>query len=388
MALYKISSSRVNNIEATEYVGGTNELGLIWYDEVDGVLRLYNDQPGGRLIGGSGISSEIVNGSSNVRVYPSGPVAISVNGVANVAVFEGLQAQFDNVVVAGNITGTYFIGDGSRLTGLPDNYGNANVADFLPTYNGTFAANTVSATGNITGTYFIGNGALLTGISATGNYSNANVQAYLPIYTGNLVSLTGNVKTTANIQANYFVGNGSQLTGIVATDIGVLPSLTVTGNIVSGNVNTAGNVTAEFFIGDGSKLTGITAQGLPTQAGNTGLFLSTDGANVVWNGALGGSLTFNGGVSDSDEFGNDLDGGGAGTDYAGSTTILGGAAGSDYSLTLSSVALTGQAQDVIISPPPAAATSTGSKGQIAFDSDWLYICVANNTWKQVALSSW
>lgn len=130
MALYKISSSRVNNIEATEYVGGTNELGLIWYDEITGRLRLYNGEPGGQIIndgGGNVVVSEISNGNSNVRVFPNGPVAISVNGVANVAVFEGPRAEFDNVVSFGNVTASFFIGDGSQLTGiapaLPDQTG-------------------------------------------------------------------------------------------------------------------------------------------------------------------------------------------------------------------------------------------------------------------------
>jgi hypothetical protein len=342
MALYKISSSRVNNIEATDFVGGITENGLIWYDEFTGLLRLYTGEPGGRIInsGGNSTPTEIVNGSSNVVVYPDGPVAISVNGVANVAIFEGPEARFDNVVSFGNVTASFFIGDGSQLTGLPPTYTDADVAAFLPTY------------------------------------------------TGNLASLTGNVSTTANIQANYFIGNGSQLTGIVATEIGVLPALTVTGNIVSGNVNTTGTVSAQFFVGDGSKLTGITAQGLPTQVANAGLFLSTDGENVFWNGALGSSLTFNGGVSESDEFGAELDGGSALNDFIGSTTVLGGFADSDFDLTLSSVALTGQAEDVLISNPPLTADSAGARGQIAFDSSWLYVCVAKNTWKRVSLNTW
>jgi hypothetical protein len=165
MALYKISSSRVNNIEPTEYVGGTNELGLIWYDEITGLLRLYNGEPGGRIIndgGGNVVVSEISNGTSNVRVFPSGPVAISVNGVANVAVFEGPQAQFDNVVSAGNVTASFFIGDGSQLTGLPAGYSDSNVTALLS----NFGSNSVVTTGNITAGYFIGDGSQLTGIAA------------------------------------------------------------------------------------------------------------------------------------------------------------------------------------------------------------------------------
>ena len=37
---------------------------------------------------------------------------------------------------------------------------------------------------------------------------------------------------------------------------------------------------------------------------------------------------------------------------------------------------------------PASATATGVAGEIMWDADYLYICVATNTWKRVALTSW
>jgi hypothetical protein len=37
---------------------------------------------------------------------------------------------------------------------------------------------------------------------------------------------------------------------------------------------------------------------------------------------------------------------------------------------------------------PATATSTGTAGQIAYASGYFYVCVATNTWKRIALSSW
>ena len=37
---------------------------------------------------------------------------------------------------------------------------------------------------------------------------------------------------------------------------------------------------------------------------------------------------------------------------------------------------------------PASATSTGSAGTIAYDANYVYICIATNTWKRVAISSW
>ena len=46
----------------------------------------------------------------------------------------------------GNVTASYFIGNGSQLTGLPAVYGNANVAAFLPSYSGNIANLTITGT--------------------------------------------------------------------------------------------------------------------------------------------------------------------------------------------------------------------------------------------------
>lgn len=37
---------------------------------------------------------------------------------------------------------------------------------------------------------------------------------------------------------------------------------------------------------------------------------------------------------------------------------------------------------------PASATATGTIGQTAYDTNYFYVCVATNTWKRVALSTW
>lgn len=37
---------------------------------------------------------------------------------------------------------------------------------------------------------------------------------------------------------------------------------------------------------------------------------------------------------------------------------------------------------------PATATATGIKGQLAWDSGYIYVCTATNTWKRAALASW
>jgi len=43
---------------------------------------------------------------------------------------------------------------------------------------------------------------------------------------------------------------------------------------------------------------------------------------------------------------------------------------------------------IILSAAPASASAPGEPGQIAFDSDYIYVCVAANTWKRVAIATW
>lgn len=38
-------------------------------------------------------------------------------------------------------------------------------------------------------------------------------------------------------------------------------------------------------------------------------------------------------------------------------------------------------------PVPATASSAGTPGMIAYESGFLYICVATNTWQRVALAT-
>ena len=37
---------------------------------------------------------------------------------------------------------------------------------------------------------------------------------------------------------------------------------------------------------------------------------------------------------------------------------------------------------------PASATAAGTKGDIAQDDSYLYVCTAANTWKRVAIATW
>lgn len=43
---------------------------------------------------------------------------------------------------------------------------------------------------------------------------------------------------------------------------------------------------------------------------------------------------------------------------------------------------------VISNSVPANSSANGNAGTIRFDSSYIYVCVANNTWKRATLSTW
>ena len=208
---------------------------------------------------------------------------------------DGLEVNGD--LTAGNVNANYYLGNGSQLTGLPESYGNANVAAYLPTYTGNLVALTgnVTTTANISGNFILGNGSQLTGM-----YSNTNVADYLPTYTGNLASLTGNVTTTGNISGNFILGNGSQLTGLPesygnANVAAYLP--TYTGNLVAltGNVTTTANISGSFLLGNGAFISGLPA-GYSNAEAATFLASGNNSANIVTTANVSGSFLLGNGA--------------------------------------------------------------------------------------------
>lgn len=93
--------------------------------------------------------------SSNVNLSSTGNVSAN-----NVIVATDLETT-------GNVTATYFLGNGSQLTGLGLHYEDSDTVNLLA----SFGSNTIETTGNITG----GNIIVSTDIEATGNISANNI---------------------------------------------------------------------------------------------------------------------------------------------------------------------------------------------------------------------
>jgi hypothetical protein len=199
-------------------------------------------------------------------------------------------ATFNNF---GNVRASYFLGNGSQLTGL-------SIPSGTLISSGTSNVNIASAGSNIT-MGVAGNANILV-VTGTG----VNIAGYANLGSGNLL-------TTGNVSAGFFLGNGSQLTGISAVSAGYIVNgtsniniatsggnvtvgvagnagiVTVTGtgvniagyaNLGSGNLTTTGNVSAGFFLGNGSQLTGVDAAGRVVN-GASNLNIATSGGNIT-----------------------------------------------------------------------------------------------------------
>jgi hypothetical protein len=218
--------------------------------------------------GSFGASANLYFDSSSKTLHVVGNIVATDANISNIIV---ATANVGNLTATGNITAAYIIGNGSQLTGLPAAYGNADVANYLPTYTGNLSAGNVSFTGiaNISGNIsgnsltstsgylLLGTGSLSVIGSDGGIFSStiSNINLGLAANvtmgstTGNVIargsfaanslSTSGNLTVTGNISANNIAGTITTASQPNVTSLGNLTVLSV-----SGNANITNNVTA------------------------------------------------------------------------------------------------------------------------------------------------
>jgi hypothetical protein len=233
------------------------------------------------------IATPTITGGTNAKTYTNmatfyiaGNVTSGTNATItnNYAMFVGSGNSFfgGNINATGNVSGAYFIGNGSQLTGIAggssSNISNGTSNVSIPSANGNI---NLSAEGNanivvVTGTGMV-TSRLTVGAGTGGNVSGANV----------IGANTGNF--SANVTAAYFLGNGSQLTGI-STSSNTIFNGTSNVSIAAANGNitmsAVGNANIVIVTGTGMNVAGtanITGN-LTTGSGTGG---NITGANVI-----------------------------------------------------------------------------------------------------------
>ena len=228
-----------NQWSSLHVAGNTIYLGTNQLKSNGGVFSVY-ESDGTTLanIGAAGLSvTSITDGTSAYQFAGVNGNAIITAGAANTLTVTSTGTVTSGTAsVTGNITGSYIIGNGSQLTGLPAGYTNSNTATFLA----AFGSNTISTTGTITSGNITGSNVLTGGlISATSTITSA----------ANVIG--GNLTTAGQVSATANITGGNILTGGL---ISATTTITSAGNITGGNLNTTGTATIGGFTISGNTI--------------------------------------------------------------------------------------------------------------------------------------
>lgn len=253
-----------------------------------------------------------------------------------------------------------------------------------------------------TGSVAMGYGTLASGYSSVG-------LGYYCMASGPITTAFGRIATASGTYAtalgNYVTASGNMATAIGSQTIASGTDATAIGNTTTasganstalGNTTTASgaNSTAmgqhastnshqgAFVYGDNSTSSNILANAdneFDVRAsGGVNLFTKTDlstGVSLPANGGLhilGGGLSSDGSMAFSGALMPDSSAGTSGQ-------VLASAGAGNAPTWISTAHLVSV---------PSSSSASGNPGDIAYDSSYLYICVAANTWERIALSTW
>lgn len=252
--------------------------------------------------------TSIVNGTSNVSVLANSNVSIAVGGTANVAVWANTGGFISGVIsVTGNITGGNIRTAGQvtatgNITGQNIIAGSGIGAAGDIAAGGVIFANgnvstssSVNATGNIAGSYFLGNGSFLTGLSSTSRITSGTTEMSVDVPSGNIRATVGGTANIAVFSTDgvAIIGGVNATGGLVGSNVNTSGFVTATGNITGGNIRSTGLVSAAGnILGGNIAVTGNVSLTANVIAGNL-----TAGAQMIALGNVtGGNVTTSGQV--------------------------------------------------------------------------------------------
>ena len=246
-----------------------------------GLISATGNITGGNVLGGANVNATLHSGTT---VSVSGNITGgNVLGGANVnaTLFTGTT-----VSVSGNITGGNVLG-GANVNATTHTGTTVSVSGNI-TGGNIVTAGLISATGNVSGNFFLGNGSQLTGVAAAASAALIENGTSNIKFTGSGGSATINIGGTANvvvIDTTTLFANVANVQSIVknsANAIGNVGSTTnyfnqifvdrvnattvsAAGNVTGGNVSAAGNVTSGNLVTSGT--TGILSVNSITHTG-------------------------------------------------------------------------------------------------------------------------
>jgi hypothetical protein len=232
--------------------------------------------------------------------------------------------------------------------------------------------------------------------------------------TSGVVSIPSTTASTSTSSGALVVGNGT------SGGLGVGGAANIGGNITVGGANVTQGalaslpagayLSAETSSGEGylTSYNGTSAAYLPinyrssehkftsngaVKVQSTTASTSTSSGALVVSGGVGVAGSINAGAGGSTHIFTGGDGGSGSTLFAlkdlGGTTRVNVSGTGEVGIGVNLV-LTGSSNVFRINnaQTPASATATGTAGTICWDTSYIYVCTATNTWKRVAISTW
>jgi hypothetical protein len=267
-----VAGSGTNPFVLIYVAPSTTGVEKIWTYDVAGNLTLPGNTSAINYANGTSILSGIgtygnANVVANLAALGSNPVSTTGNVTAGYFVGNG---SLLTSLTGANVTGTVANATTATTAGTVTTAAQANITSVgtltsLAVTGNASAGNIttvglISATGNVSGNFFIGNGSLLTGISG-GTYGNANVVANLAALGSNPVSTTGNVtagtgifgavSVSGNVSGNS-ASNGVKVVNYKDNVYALTYAATITPDAANGSiqqVTLTGNVTWNAFGG-------------------------------------------------------------------------------------------------------------------------------------------
>jgi hypothetical protein len=265
---------------------------------------------GGNVLGGANVNATLFTGTT---ISVSGNITGgNVLGGANV---NATTHTGTTVSVTGNITGGNVLG-GANVNATTHTGTTVSVSGNI-TGGNILTAGVISATGNVSGNFFLGNGSQLTGVAAaasaaqielgtsnikfagSGNAATINIGGTSNVVVIDTTTLFANVanvqsivKSSANATGN--VGSTTNYFNQIFVDRVNATTVSASGNITGGNVLGGANVNATLFTGTTVSVTGNITGGNVLGGANVNATLFTGTTVSVTGNITGGNLITSG----------------------------------------------------------------------------------------------
>jgi hypothetical protein len=250
----------------------------------------------------------LINGTTNLTTATNGNANLTIGGTSNVVVWDTTGQYVTGLISAtGNITGSSLLGSvvsaSANITG-----GNIRTAGLIS------ATSTITSAANISGNYFIGNGSQLSDVAATsiqatvtaaqGNtnlvFANIADNDYFRIMVGGTndsgfveIATADNSNEPIYVRQYNFVGSNNfgsiarTLTLLDANGNTLVPQvMSAAGNVIGGNILTAGLVSASGTITGTSHIGSVVSVTANITGGNI-----ITGGSVLASGLISATST-------------------------------------------------------------------------------------------------